>query len=75
LRHQENPECADFALIRDVTLFDVWRDTKQESGERSLAIRLVLQDTATTLEDARVDALMARLCDILARRYGARLRT
>ncbi len=75
LAQQENLENADFALIRDVTLFDVWRDTKQNSGERSLAIRLVLQDTSATLEDARVDTLIARLCDILAQRHGARLRT
>jgi len=62
-------------IVRDVKLFDLYRGKGVENGRKSLAFRVVMQDTARTLTDAEVDAAMARLTEILASRYGAKLRS
>ncbi len=62
-------------IVRDVKLFDVYRGQGVEKGRKSLAFRVVMQDTARTLTDGEVDAAMARLTEILASRYGAKLRS
>jgi phenylalanyl-tRNA synthetase beta chain len=62
-------------VVRDVQLFDLYRGPGVENGRKSLAFRVVMQDTARTLTDAEADAAMARLTEILASRYGAKLRS
>ena len=62
-------------VVRDVKLFDLYRGPGVEKGRKSLAFRVVMQDTARTLTDAEADAAMARLTEILASRYGAKLRS
>jgi phenylalanyl-tRNA synthetase beta chain len=62
-------------IVRDVKLFDIYRGPGVENGRKSLAFRVVIQDTARTLTDAEADATMARLTEILASRYGAKLRS
>ena len=62
-------------IVQDVKLFDLYRGPGVEKGRKSLAFRVVMQDTARTLTDAEVDAAMARLTEILASRYGAKLRS
>lgn len=62
-------------IVRDVKLFDIYRGTGVEKGRKSLAFRVVMQDTARTLTDVEVDAAMVRLTEILASRYGAKLRS
>jgi phenylalanyl-tRNA synthetase beta chain len=61
-------------LVRDVTLFDLYRGKGIVEGKKSLAFRVVMQDTARTLTDAEVDALMADLQALLSARFGAQLR-
>ena len=44
------------AVLRDLRLFDVWREKSQDgvpASEKSLAFRFWLQDTEVTLDDAR----------------------
>ncbi len=62
-------------IVQDVKLFDIYRGSGVEKGRKSLAFRVVMQDTARTLTDGEVDAAMARLTEILASRYGAKLRS
>ena len=61
-------------LFRDVTLFDLYRGKGIAEGQKSLAFRVVMQDTARTLTDAEVDAVMADLQALLTERFGAQLR-
>jgi phenylalanyl-tRNA synthetase beta chain len=61
-------------LIRDVTLFDLYRGKGVAEGRKSLAFRVVMQDTARTLTDAEVDGALAGLQDLLSARFGAQLR-
>lgn len=61
--------------VQQVYLFDVYRGRGVENGRKSLAFRVVIQDTAKTLTDSEADAAMANLTAALTSRFGARLRT
>ena len=61
--------------VQDIRLFDFYRGEGVENGKKSLAFRVVMQDTARTLTDAEADAAMAQLRELLAAKFGARLRT
>jgi phenylalanyl-tRNA synthetase beta chain len=61
-------------LVREVRLFDLYRGDNLPKGRKSLAFRVVMQDTARTLTDAEVDAAMAELEQILSTRFGAQKR-
>ncbi|MBI5911609.1 MAG: phenylalanine--tRNA ligase subunit beta [Betaproteobacteria bacterium] len=63
------------ALVQDLWLFDLYRGKGVDSGKKSLAFRVVMQDTSKTLTDAEAEAAMAQLLQILAQRVGAKLRT
>jgi phenylalanyl-tRNA synthetase beta chain len=60
--------------VHDIALFDVYRGTGIEPGTKSLAFRILLQDTQKTLADAEIEDGTNRLLDILSERFGARLR-
>jgi phenylalanyl-tRNA synthetase beta chain len=62
-------------LVQDIRLFDFYRGKGVERGKKSLAFRVVMQDTARTLTDAEADAAMAQLTELLAAKFGAKLRT
>jgi phenylalanyl-tRNA synthetase beta chain len=61
-------------LVREVRLFDLYRGENLPKGRKSLAFRVVMQDTARTLTDAEVDAAMADLERLLSTRFGAQRR-
>ena len=63
------------AVVRDIRLFDVYRGKGIAPGEKSLAFRVVMQDTDKTLTDQDADFAMARLSKALADRFGAKLRS
>ncbi len=62
-------------LVQGVRLFDIYRGEGVRKGKKSLAFRVVMQDTARTLTDAEVDAAMADLEQLLTARFGAQRRT
>ncbi|MBP7422281.1 MAG: phenylalanine--tRNA ligase subunit beta [Sulfuritalea sp.] len=62
------------AIVRDVALFDVYSGKGLAEGEKSLAFRIVMQDTQRTLEDAEVDAVIADLLAVARRDFSASLR-
>jgi phenylalanyl-tRNA synthetase beta chain len=53
------------AGVQEIRLFDFYRGKGVERGKKSLAFRVVMQDTARTLTDAEVDAAMADLQALL----------
>jgi phenylalanyl-tRNA synthetase beta chain len=63
------------AVVQDLWLFDLYRGKGVETGKKSLAFRVVMQDTSKTLTDAEVEAAMAQLLQLLASGVGAKLRT
>ncbi len=62
-------------LVRDIMLFDEYRGKGLLDNEKSLAFRVVMQDTDSTLQDDRVDAVMKTILAALAARFGAKLRS
>ncbi len=74
------------SALTEVRLFDVYRPRQVatapvEAGanallnkEKSLAIRVVLQDTEKPLSDTDADAAVTAVVEEIARRFGARLR-
>lgn len=65
---------ADLGLIQETSLFDIWKDSKSDSQERSLAFHFVLQDPAVTLEDARVEQCMSKVLATWVNAFGVRQR-
>jgi phenylalanyl-tRNA synthetase beta chain len=62
-------------VVKEIRLFDFYRGKGVEGGRKSLAFRVVMQDTARTLTDAEADTAMAQLTELLAAKFGAKLRT
>ncbi|MBL8393786.1 MAG: phenylalanine--tRNA ligase subunit beta [Candidatus Accumulibacter sp.] len=62
------------AIIRDIQLFDVYVGRGVEVGKKSLAFRIVMQDTQKTLLEAEVDAAMQQLVEYLQSVFAAQLR-
>ncbi len=58
----------------DLILFDVYRGKGLGEGEKSLAMRLVLQDPQRTLRDFEVEQIIGRVVAAVQEAYGARLR-
>ncbi|WP_101925856.1 MULTISPECIES: phenylalanine--tRNA ligase subunit beta [Luteimonas] len=62
-------------LLADVRLFDRYAGQGVESGFRSLAMGLILQETSRTLTDRDVDAGVADVMAALEREHGAKIRS
>lgn len=62
------------ALLQDVRIFDIYRGPGIDSGRKSVALGLILQDSSRTLTDEDADAAMARVADRLRRGLGATIR-
>jgi phenylalanyl-tRNA synthetase beta chain len=62
------------SIVRDVALFDVYQGKGLAESEKSLAFRIVMQDTQRTLEDAEVEAVIADLLAVASRDFNASLR-
>lgn len=62
------------AIVRDVALFDVYHGKGLGESEKSLAFRIVMQDTQRTLEDAEVEEVIAGLLAVATRDFNASLR-
>ncbi len=61
-------------LIRDIQLFDVYVGKGVPENKKSLAFRVVMQDTQRTLQDSEVDAAMQQLVACMEQAFGAQLR-
>jgi phenylalanyl-tRNA synthetase beta chain len=73
------------SALSDLRLFDVYRPRSAEATveaganallnkDKSLAIRIVLQDTEKALSDTDADGAVAAVVEELTQRFGARLR-
>ena len=61
-------------ILRQVSLFDVYRGPKILSDKKQYAISFVLQDEEKTLTDAAVEATMNKLLKTFENQFGATLR-
>lgn len=61
-------------LVQDIQLFDLYVGKGVPENKKSLAFRIVMQDTQRTLQDIEVDAAMQQLVSCLEQTFGAQLR-
>ena len=61
-------------LLKQVTLFDVYRGDKIPAGKKQYALGFVLQDLEKTLTDADVERIMERILSAFQNEFGATLR-
>ena len=62
------------AIVQRIELFDQYQGKGVEPNRKSLAFRVVMQETQRTLEDVEVDAAMAALTRHAEENLGAKLR-
>jgi phenylalanyl-tRNA synthetase beta chain len=58
----------------EIWLFDVYQGKGIPSGKKSLAFRVLLQDTRKTLTESEVDSAVTQLIEVLKHRFDASLR-
>jgi len=68
IKNIQNPD------LKETILFDVYRGQNLGSGQKSLAIGLILQNEAQTLTDETVDTITQAVVKMLSDKLGATLR-
>jgi len=68
-------EAAKPAIVQEVRIFDLYQGKSLPKGRKSLAFRVVMQDTERTLTDAEADSARDALVALLAREFSATLRS
>ncbi|HFD79875.1 MAG TPA: phenylalanine--tRNA ligase subunit beta, partial [Gammaproteobacteria bacterium] len=68
IRQQAGP------LLKDLLVFDVYQGEGVESGRKSIAFGLILQDSSRTLTDEDVEGVISAITAQLEQRFGATLR-
>ena len=61
-------------ILREASLFDVYRGAGIGAGSKSVAFSLVFRADDRSLTSEEADAAMQRIVAALAERFGARLR-
>jgi len=69
----EAMEATSAPFVFEIALFDVYRGEGLEQGKKSLAFRVLLQDTLKTLTDSEIDPSIAMLL-VAMEKQGAQLR-
>ncbi|AVR88157.1 phenylalanine--tRNA ligase subunit beta [Thauera aromatica] len=62
------------AIVHEIALFDVYHGKGIDPDKKSLAFRVLMQDTQRTLEEAEVEAAVSALVGQAESQLGARLR-
>ena len=62
-------------FVREVEVFDQYRGKGVDAGKKSLALRIVMQDTDRTLTDSEVEAVMASVREQINEKFQAKPRT
>ena len=71
---RESVTVAASSLMRELKVFDVYRGQGIDSGRKSVALGLILQDKSKTLTDADVDSVMTAVRERLHRDLKATIR-
>jgi len=62
-------------IVRQVGVFDLYQGKGLPDGKKSLALRVVMQDTERTLTDAEADEARDAIVALLSRKFSATLRS
>jgi phenylalanyl-tRNA synthetase beta chain len=61
-------------VLREAFVFDIFADKRIGTGQKSVALGLILQETSRTLTDADIEKIISGAVTHLAMKFGARLR-
>jgi phenylalanyl-tRNA synthetase beta chain len=61
-------------IVQAVQVFDLYQGSNLPAGKKSLAFRVVMQDTERTLTDAEADSARGTLVELWGKRFKASLR-
>ena len=61
-------------LLQETLIFDVYQGKGIETGRKSIAFGLILQDNSRTLAEQDIEAIVTRVTDGLGEKFGATLR-
>ena len=61
-------------LLKELRIFDVYRGKGVDSGRKSIALSLILQESSRTLNEDAVDKIMVNISSRLAAELGAQIR-
>jgi phenylalanyl-tRNA synthetase beta chain len=70
----ESMNALNSPIIVEIALFDIYRGKGVDNGKKSLAFRVLLQDTKKTLTDEEADLVTKKLIKILENKFEAKLR-
>ena len=62
------------ALVTDFSLFDLYHGPNIPNGKKSLAFRVLMQDTDRTLTDIEADETKGKIVKVLVSQFGATIR-
>jgi len=62
------------SLLKDITLFDVYKGKNLPAGKKSYAVSFTLLDTSKTLSDKQIEKTMTKLENNYVQKLGASLR-
>jgi len=62
------------ALLKEMVIFDVYQGEGIETGRKSVAFGLILQESSRTLTDDDVEVVVSRVTESLNKKFGAALR-
>ena len=62
------------SMLRNLHVFDIYQGKGVESGRKSIALGLILQDSSATLTDEVVDGVISGVISQLKQKFGATLR-
>ncbi len=60
--------------VIEIGIFDLYSGKGIDYGKKSIAFKILLQDTQKTMTDPEVDVVVTRLTQVLSDRFGAKLR-
>jgi phenylalanyl-tRNA synthetase beta chain len=63
------------AFVREIVLFDLYHGKGVDPEKKSLAFRVVMQDTQKTLSDGEVEAAMVKMIEAATQKFAAKLRS
>ena len=61
-------------LLHEMVVFDVYQGEGIETGRKSIAFGLILQDYSRTLTEQDIEAVVTQVTDQLGKKFGATLR-
>ena len=62
------------ALLKEITLFDVYVGKNLPEGKKSYAVSFTIQDESKTLTDTQIEKIMSKLQNNFQTQLGAQLR-